>query len=286
MLMSLRKTALFFIVFALTLCIVVFAACTPENDSEPDDEIDDILDQEELPDDDSNESGWPGNADIYSVAAMPALENSPLKNLTIYWLGSSVTYGAEGEGVSDFIAKRHGCSCIKEAVPGTTLRTSDNRADSYVERLTAGASQTDVRPDLFVCQLSTNDAQNRLSLLGQPTADDIRDRSEFDISTTCGAIEYIISYVSDTWGCRIAFWSNPNYSSVYGKLVDRMRIIAEKWDIMFWNMYDDVPLPEDGSSEAQLYMTDRIHPSKAGYGQWWMPYFERKITEGLGISGS
>ena len=64
-----------------------------------------------------------------------------------------------------------------------------------------------------------------------------------------------------------------------------MRIIAEKWDIMFWNMYDDVPLPEDGSSEAKLYMTDRIHPSKAGYGQWWMPYFETKISEGLEISG-
>ena len=274
-----KKTVSLLLCLLLMSTAAVFAACATEDvpiDEKPGASTDDEIN-------DGEDSGWPGNAEQYSVASTPTLADSPLQGLNIYWLGSSVTYGAEGEGVSDFIDKRHGCTSVKEAVPGTTLRTSAGRTDSYVERLESGKLMPDGKPDLFVCQLSTNDADNKTSLLGQPTADEVRDRSAFDVSTTCGAIEYIISYASDTWDCPVAFWSNPKASSVYGKLVDRMRVIAEKWDILLWNLYDDVPLPTEGSDEAKLYMTDRIHPTKAGYRDWWMPYFEAKIAESLAL---
>ena len=262
---------------ALLLCFMTATACS--NAPLPPDDGNDVV-KDDNSDTPQEELKWPGNAARYSVENTPALADSAIGGLTVFWLGSSVTYGSasEGESVADYVAKRNGGTAVKEAVSGTTLRKQEGRTNSYVERLEKGALQTGGSPDLFVCQLSTNDVGNSTGKFGLPTDGDVFDRSEFDLFTTCGAIEYIVSYVRETWNCPIAFWSNPKYSSTYGILVDRMRVIAEKWDIGFWNMYDDEPLPEDGSEDYKLYMTDRIHPSRAGYREWWTPYFEAKIA--------
>ena len=74
-----------------------------------------------------------------------------LENKTIFFLGSSVTYGSAAGGVSmvDLLAETCNCTCIKEAVSGTTLADINER--SYVSRLKAAEIS---RPmDLFVCQL-------------------------------------------------------------------------------------------------------------------------------------
>ena len=79
----------------------------------------------------------PGNVDEYAVANFPTLEDSPLAGRTFFWLGSSVTVGSNAlnESMADFIAKKYSCTCIKEAVSGTTLATY--KKNSYVERLDA-----------------------------------------------------------------------------------------------------------------------------------------------------
>ena len=83
-----------------------------------------------------------------------------LKNKTILFLGSSVTYGSAANGVSfvDMIGDLCGANCIKYAVSGTTL-VNINEA-SYVSRLKSISPS--IKPDLFVCQLSTNDAKKSL----------------------------------------------------------------------------------------------------------------------------
>ena len=83
-----------------------------------------------------------------------------LKNKTILFLGSSVTYGSAAGGVSfvELMRDRCGIRCIKEAVSGTTL--ADINEGSYVSRLkTVDKSE---KVDLFICQLSTNDATKKL----------------------------------------------------------------------------------------------------------------------------
>ena len=135
-----------------------------------------------------------GNRDEYSVANTEELADSALRGKTIYWLGSSVTVGASagGESMSDFIAKKYGAVCIKEAVSGTTL--ADVNGESYVERLDAYLASPDraEQVDAFVCQLSTND-KGFPDHFGTVTGDDVRDASAFDRTTTFGAMEYIIA---------------------------------------------------------------------------------------------
>ena len=74
----------------------------------------------------------------------------------LIFLGSSVTYGSASGGVSfaDFISRRNGCAITKEAVSGTTL--VDEGEDSYISRLKK--LDKSIPADLFICQLSTNDA--------------------------------------------------------------------------------------------------------------------------------
>lgn len=76
----------------------------------------------------------PGNAAAYSIERVEPLAGSALKGTTIIFLGSSVTYGAASKGMSfvGHIAKRDGCTAIKEAVSGTTL--ADTGKSSYISR--------------------------------------------------------------------------------------------------------------------------------------------------------
>ena len=178
-------------------------------------------------------AGLPGNAASYSVENMKQLENSPLAGKRIVFLGSSVTYGASSIGVSfaDFIAARNGAVMVKEAVSGTTL--TDNGPDSYVARLKRLDRNKDA--DIFVCQLSTNDASQNKPL-GIMAAG-----SDYDTSTVAGAIEYIISYAKDTWHCPVVFYTSPRYDSKnYAVMTTLLHEIAEKWDITVIDMWNDV----------------------------------------------
>ena len=59
----------------------------------------------------------------------------------------------------EYLAARDGIVYVKEAVSGTTL--VDNGETSYIARMKANIP--DQKADLFICQLSTNDATT-----GQP----------------------------------------------------------------------------------------------------------------------
>ena len=38
-------------------------------------------------------------------------------------------------------------------------------------------------------------------------------------------------------------------------------------------------LPEITEEQRKLYMADAIHPTRAGYLEWWMPVMEKDIIE-------
>lgn len=224
----------------------------------------------------------PGNLDEYAVENFTTLENSPLQGKTFFWLGSSVTLGSNSlnESMADYIAKKYDCVCIKEAVSGTTLATY--KKNSYVERLIAYLNSDDRvdQVDAVIVQLSTND-QYKPESFGVVTANDVRDLSEFDASTTFGAMEYIIATVKENWDCPVFFYANPptDYSS-YMTMVLGLYDIAAKWDIEVIDMFMDVEflnLPTE--EQRDLWMSDKIHPTKAGYRDWWLPKFEEALLE-------
>lgn len=207
-----------------------------------------------------------GNADTYAAAWVQPLEDSPLCGWNICYLGSSVTYGASSlqESFVEFIAKRNGTTYLKEAVSGTTLVTTGAGGNSYISRMKK--IDKNAAFDLFVCQLSTNDASQNKPL-GTPDST--------DPTTVCGAINYIISYVSATWGCPVVFYTNAYYESeVYAAMVDAARQITAARGAGLIDLYTDEAFNQITEEQRALYMADAIHPTKAGYLEWWTPKME------------
>lgn len=220
-----------------------------------------------------------GNVEEYSVASTQTVENSPVKGNTYFWLGSSVTFGAqsEEESMADFFAKKWDCTCIKEAVSGTKL--TDAAADSYVYRLNQYLASGDRAEHLdgFICQLSTNDRSDPDGF-GVVTEDSVTDPSSFDTKTTFGAMEYIIATARAEWDCPICFYTNPPMKDKnYEMMVEALERIAAKWDITIIDLYRDEDFNDISKEDYALYMADTIHPTRAGYREWWLPKFEAAL---------
>lgn len=189
--------------------------------------------------------------------------NSALEGKTMVFLGSSVTYGECAGGVSfvDFIAERNHCRAIKEAVSGTTLVEDDS--GSYVSRL---KRLLVARADLFVCQLSTNDATQGKPL-GQP--------GNSDTATIAGAIEAIIAIVRKRWNCPILFYTSPRYDSpAYEAMTRLLKELQAKWNFAILDLWNNEAFNALSPDDRKRYMADAIHPTRAGYLEWWTPEFE------------
>ncbi len=216
-----------------------------------------------------------GNRGEYSMKNIQTNQNSPLQGKTVLFLGSSVTYGygSLGESFADFLAQTDGIVCIKEAVSGTTL--ADLKTNSYVNRMKN--MDTSIKADAFVCQLSTNDATKQVPL-GQ-IADGFS-QELFDTKTVAGAIEYIISYAKKTWNCPVVFYTQAKYDSTYyGEMVLLLSEIAAKWNITVLDLWNDEAINTISEQQRSLYLVDAIHPTKAGYTEWWLPSFRACLTE-------
>lgn len=203
---------------------------------------------------------------------------NPLEGKTIIFLGSSVTAGsaAEDESFVEALAEWAGIIPVKEAVSGTTLVDQDEI--SYVRRLMT--LDPTLRADAFVCQLSTNDASQDLPL---GTMSDSVEPSAFDTHTVAGAIESIIAYAKTTWQAPVIFFTNTRYDSPrYGQMVDLLLQIQKKWDIGVIDLWHDPEMNAVSEADRARYMADDVHPSRAGYREWWTPVIERRLSQLLG----
>lgn len=215
-----------------------------------------------------------GNYGEYNISNIDA-KDSPIKGKTVIFLGSSVTFGYGSLGVSfvEYLEKIDGIIPVKEAVSGTTL--ADIKDNSYVSRLKT--IDTTIKADAFVCQLSTNDATKNIPL-GEIS--DSKDINSFDTNTVAGAIEYIISYVNDTFGCPVIFYTQAKYDSEnYSRMVDLLFEIQSKWDIAVIDLWNNEVINNITDEQKKLYLVDSIHPTKAGYKEWWLPEFQQALYE-------
>lgn len=159
-----------------------------------------------------------------------------IRDKTFFFLGSSVTYGYASGGVSfvDYISQRNNCTCVKEAVSGTTL--VDNGATSYIRRMINNFDSA-AACDHFICQLSTNDATQNLPL---GSISNSYNSSDFDTSTIIGAMEYIIAYAKNTWNCPVTFYTNTYYNRPnYQTMVDALYKLQEKWGIGIIDLWNN-----------------------------------------------
>ncbi len=199
---------------------------------------------------------------------------SPLRGKTLVFLGSSVTCGSAANGVSfaDIIGRKHGCEIVKAAVSGTTL--ADTGPDSYVRRLREIKTEA---ADVFICQLSTNDAGRGtpLGALSQKA-----DGTGLDLSTVAGALEYVASYAEKRWGCPVAFYTSPRYpSEAYGKMAALLEALRQKRGFTVIDLWNNGALNAATQQYRERYMADAIHPTQAGYEELWAPVFEEALIK-------
>lgn len=227
----------------------------------------------------------PGNNDDYSYSSLAQHPANALTGKTIIFLGSSVTDGAAANGQSfvEWLVQVDGVNAIKESKSGTTLvdktsllaKVAFGNGDSYVKRLLALDKAMNV--DAVVCQLSTNDATMKLPL-GDISAD--KELSAFDTQTVTGAMEYIIRYCTDIWRCPVVFYTGSYYESdAYAAMVTRLHELQEKWGIGVIDLYTDAAFNDIDKDNYELYMFDKIHPTMAGYRDWWGPEIERQLID-------
>lgn len=214
-----------------------------------------------------------GNADQYDITRLTPLPDSPLRGRTVFFLGSSVTNGAasQHQALPEYFAARLGCRSIKEAVDGTTL--ANDAPDSYIQRLLPHLDREAV--DLFVCQLSTNDAGQHKPL-GETASG--TDPADFDTRTVTGAIQWIIATVGRRWHCPVVFYTNARFDSpAYDAMVRRLKELQQKWQIGVLDLWSDAGFNAISPQQRALYMRDEIHPYRAGYRDWWCPELERQL---------
>lgn len=145
---------------------------------------------------------------------------------TIIFLGSSVTCGANGWSMCEYVREALHCNTVKWAVSGTTLADVDE--NSYVSRLQREIINQQ-NCDCFICQLSTNDAGRNIPLGEISPA---VEKNLFDTKTTAGAMEYIISLVKEKWNCPIIFYTGTYFENEkYQKAVDMLLEINKKWGL-------------------------------------------------------
>jgi lysophospholipase L1-like esterase len=220
-----------------------------------------------------------GNSSKYNPDKVEQASDSLLKGRSIIFLGSSVTRGVGLKGVSfvDFLEAKHSIAAYKEAVSGTTLVDSSDK--SYIKRMEANLSP-DIKADLFACQLSTNDATQ-----GHPLgfASDSHSLEDFDVATICGAIEYIICYAQATWNCPVVFYTAIKFDSeLYAEMVPLLYELQSKWEKLYIiDLWNNETLNSIDGKSFRLYAKDPIHPTKAGYLEWWLPEIEKGLVQAL-----
>ncbi len=218
-----------------------------------------------------------GNSEKYSFDSIEKLEGNPLEGKTICVLGSSVAdgYSSGHYAVGEYFEARFGCNLIKETVSGTTL--TNLYSNSYVSRMVNNIDATEI--DLFICQLSTNDASMNLAL-GEVS--ESTNPADFNQWTIIGSMECIIGYAQHTWNCPVVFFTGSYYdNALYGEMVNALYELQEKWGIGVINLYYNDEFNDISDEMRSIYMADDIHPNKAGYRDWWGPEMEKQLLEYL-----
>lgn len=196
---------------------------------------------------------------------------------TIVFLGSSVTCGGDGYSMTEYVRENTSYTCIKWAVSGTTL--ADIEEMSYVSRMKKEMANQD-NCDLFIVQLSTNDAGR-----GLPLGDVSKgfDKDTFAKETITGAIEYIIASVKEKYTCPVAFYTGTKFNNpLYEQMVVRLYELKEKWGIGIIDLWNDEEMNSVSPEDRERFMhPDGVHPKHEGYELWWGPKFAEYVNETL-----
>lgn len=71
-------------------------------------------------------------------------------------------------------------------------------------------------------------------------------------------------------------------SIIYNQWITRVDLLLEiqkKWDIAVIDLWNDEEINNITDEQKAIYLIDHIHPTKAGYKEWWLPAFQETLYE-------
>ena len=105
---------------------------------------------------------------------------------------------------------------------------------------------------------------------------------DFDTQTITGAMEYIIVYAKQTWNCPVIFYTGTKYDSKqYQQMVDVLFELQDKYGIGLIDLWNDEEMNDVSEKEYEVDMADPVHPTQAGYLEWWTPKMEEYLYQFL-----
>ena len=218
-----------------------------------------------------------------SVYGYETLAKHPLADKTIYYLGSSITYGYGGNNNNrsyvEQIAELTGNAYQKEAISGTTLANFGD--DSYAARL--DNFDFDNEPDALVVQLSTNDFTTGGNGVPLGEISDSFDAEDMNQQSLTGAIEYIIARTRElSPDTKVIFYTCP-LGADWGKRAEyaayisgTLGKIAEKWEIGVIDVFNAEYIDVSGYMQG-----DNLHPQSEGYAGVITPMFINYFLKNL-----
>ena len=82
----------------------------------------------------------------------------------------------------------------------------------------------------------------------------------------------VLPVVESVSGTR---YDSPEYEAMVVRLLE----LQKKWEIGVIDLWNDANMNAVSEEDYQLYMFDPIHPTRAGYRDWWLPKFEAYLED-------
>ncbi len=214
----------------------------------------------------------------------------PLKGKSVYVDGDSIMYGygSDGYAVGEMLRDNDGMSLTKAAVSGTTLAVQNSKNNSICERMTA--ITTDY--DYIIFDGGINDLSNHNS--GGDSAIQFGEMtqsytSDFDTSTTLGALESICSHLVNNYPKSKKMFvcihnvvtPSKNINTGQIALFDEIKKVLEKWGIPYVdiNAKTNLKALSDTIRDTYFYKGDRVHPTLEAYKMFYYPVIKSALSE-------
>lgn len=213
----------------------------------------------------------PGNDPKYDPETLEQRKTA-LSDKRILWLGSSFSAGtgSGGTALTDYLKQINNTEIINESLAHSYL--SSVTQNSAVKRFRSSLALIS-HADYLVIEISPIDAE-----MTHGNVSSSNDRFTFNIKTTIGALEYLIAYAKELWDPVIVLFTLPYCSDPsYEQLIRKVREVSDKWNVHLIDLYHDRTLENPDPVKRSLYMTDAVHPTKAGLRDWIVPYMQEKL---------
>lgn len=207
-------------------------------------------------------------------------QGNKFENKILFNFGDSIAAGDgnNGKGYAELFATKYNMICYDFAVGGATL--GETASNNITTQVTTALSRG-ITPDYILIEGGTNDISDDGVPIGQIASD--YNISNFDKTTTVGALEWIISTLKSNFpSAKMAFVSVHRMGSRgYSSQIERQGACVDtckKWSVpiidvfnrgnlnTFLGEYHKFTNPTESQPNG-----DRTHPNQLGYDTFYLP---------------